>query len=122
MVQLVGVRVFKTVLILRSTHAAFDRQILHRLHVQRDALEFCEFRLQTSNDVAGGDMTDCQWLQVDLYSTAIGSRVNTVDSDERRETLNCWIAEDDRCQCLLAFGHRSKRYGLFCIRNSEYDA
>ena len=37
LVQLVDVRIFERVLILRAAHAVVDGDVLHRLHVQLDA-------------------------------------------------------------------------------------
>ena len=38
-----GVRIFQAVLVLRAADAVFHRQILHRLHVQRDAVNLASF-------------------------------------------------------------------------------
>ena len=51
--QFLGVGIFQAVLILRAADAGFDRQVLHRLHEQRDALDLGQRRLQAANHLAG---------------------------------------------------------------------
>ena len=46
MAQLVGVYVFQGVLKFGAADAIFDGEILHRLHEERDAVDFGEFWLQ----------------------------------------------------------------------------
>ena len=41
-VQFIDVRVFEAVLVLRAADPVLDREVLHRLHEQRDALELGE--------------------------------------------------------------------------------
>ena len=51
--QLLRVGVFEAVLVLRAADAVFHRQVLHRLHVERDALDLGQLGLQAPDDVAG---------------------------------------------------------------------
>ena len=48
-----GVGIFERVLVLRPADAVFDGEILHRLHVKRDAFDLRQFGLQAADDVAG---------------------------------------------------------------------
>ncbi len=50
--QLAGVGVFEAVLKLRPADAIVDRDVLHRLHEQRDAFDLGQRRLQPPNHVA----------------------------------------------------------------------
>ena len=47
--QLVGIGVLDAELVLRAAHPVLDGQVLHRLHVERDALHLRELRLQTAD-------------------------------------------------------------------------
>ena len=53
--QLPASAIFEAVLKLGPAHPVFDRQILNRLHEERDALDLRQLRLQAANDVAGAD-------------------------------------------------------------------
>ena len=70
-IQFIGVRIFQRVLILRAADAVFHRQVLHGLHVQRDPIDFFEFRLQPSNHIAGAYFPLLQGLQVNEDAAAI---------------------------------------------------
>ncbi len=82
LVQFVGIRVFERVLILRAAHAVFHRQILHRLHVQRDAFDLRQFRLQAPDHVARADFSFFERLEVDENASAVECRVDAVRTDE----------------------------------------
>ena len=43
----------RRVLILRAADAVFDGQVLHRLHVERDAGDLRQLRLQAADDFGG---------------------------------------------------------------------
>ena len=94
-IQLVHVRIFERVLELRAAHAVFHRQILHRLHEQRDAGHLGQLRLQAANHVAGTDLSLVERFQVDQNASAVQRRVGAVDSDERRKTLDRRILQND---------------------------
>ena len=55
-IQLIGIRIFHAVLILRTRDTVFHGQVLYRLHVQRDALNLRQLRLQPADDIAGADL------------------------------------------------------------------
>ena len=44
--EFLRVGIFDRILILRPAHAVFHRQVLHRLHEQRDPIHLRELRLQ----------------------------------------------------------------------------
>src|SRR4051812_31517073 len=52
-VQLVQVRVFQRVLVLRAADAVLNRQVLNRLHVERDAFNLLQIGLEPLNDLGG---------------------------------------------------------------------
>jgi hypothetical protein len=54
-VQLIGIRIFEGVLVLRPAHAIFHREILHRLQEQGDPFDPRQLRLQAADDVACTD-------------------------------------------------------------------
>src|SRR5439155_17358518 len=99
-----------------------DRQILHRLHVQSDALDVPEATLEATNDPCGIAIAFALRLQVDQHPPAVERRVLTVDADERRQAFDGGIVEDRARQCLLALGHRIEVYLLLRIRDSVNDA
>ena len=82
-------------MILRAADAVFDRQILHRLHVQRDAVDFLEFRLQPADHVGGVDVPLFQRLQIDENAPAIERGIGSVDADEGGKTLDGGIFQND---------------------------
>ena len=87
-VKLLAVGIFEAVLVLRPADAILDRQVLHRLHVQRDAVDLGQLRLQAADHVAGADLPRFERLQVDLDAAAVQRRVGAVDADERRQALD----------------------------------
>src|SRR6201999_4458241 len=102
------VDVFQAVLELRTADAIFDGEVLHRLHEERDAVDFCDLRLQATNYVGRGDIVAAilQRLQIDLHATAVDRGVGAVDADKRGETLNGRVFQDGARQRLLALSHR----------------
>ena len=100
-IQFLQVGIFQRVLILRAADAVLDRQVLHRLHVQRDAVDFLELRLQSLDHIGGVDASLVQRLQIDLNAPAIQRRVGSVDADERGNTLDGGILQDD-CEPVAA--------------------
>ena len=69
--QFLRVGVFHRVLILRAAHAVFHRQVLHRLHVKRDAVDLRQFRLQPRIISRGRRFALVARLQVDLNASAV---------------------------------------------------
>ena len=82
-VQLFSAGVFERILVLRAADAILDRQILDRLHIERDALHLGQFRLQPSHDFGGADSSFAQWLEIDQNPAAVECRVDAVHADER---------------------------------------
>jgi len=61
-IQLGLVGIFHRVLILGAAHDIVDGQILHRLHVQLDALDLLQLRCQAVDDLGRGYLTDLERL------------------------------------------------------------
>ena len=93
--QLLRVRAFHRILILRPAHPVFHRQVLHRLHVQRDAARPCASSgcRRRMISLARGFAFVAR-LQIDLNAAAVGSRVGAVNSDEGRKTLHIGILQN----------------------------
>ena len=47
--ELLGIGIFQTVLKLRPAYTVFDRQVLHRLHEQRDTFDFGQTWLESAD-------------------------------------------------------------------------
>ena len=84
--QFLGIRIFQAVLELGAADAVFHRQVLHRLHEERDPLDLGQFRLQLANDLrrirSPLSLLGSQRLEVDLDAAAVERRVGAVDADE----------------------------------------
>src|SRR5262249_54256186 len=91
--QLFGIGSFEAVLKLCTADAVLDRQVLHRLHEQRNALDIGQGRLQAADDVAGADMALFERLQVDLDTPAVDRRIGAVNADERRTNRGCMVLD-----------------------------
>ena len=100
-VQFVQVRIFQRVLILRAAHAVFHRQILHRLHVQRDAIHFFQFRLQAADHFGGVDVALFERFQVDQNASAVERGVGAINADEGGKAVHGGIFQDDGAELLL---------------------
>src|ERR1700752_415832 len=107
-VQLVLVRIFQTVLVLRSTDAILDSQILNWLHVKSDSINFRQRRLQTSHDLRGTNLPLGERLEIDQNASTVQRCICSVDSDKRGKTLYRTIFENDLGESLLLLGHRGK--------------
>ena len=88
--ELVRVGALERELVLRAADAVLDRQVLHRLHVERDALaRRASLRLQPPDDLASRRASRSrERLQVDQHAAAVERRVGAVDADERRQALD----------------------------------
>ena len=58
-------------------------------------------------------------LQVDLNAAAVGSRVDSVHPNKRRQTGYVRILKNDVRQLLLALGHGCERNGFRCLRDTQ---
>ncbi len=117
-VQLVGVGIFERVLVLRAADAIFHGQILHRLHIQRDARDLGQLRLQSPDHVAGADLPLLERLQVDLNASRVQRGVGSIDADERRQALDRRILQNHFIQRLLPLRHGPERDGLLGFGNA----
>ncbi len=109
--QLVRIGILDGELVLRAADTVLDRQVLHRLHVQRDAFDARHSRLQIADHVDGA-VALRQRLQIDQHPAAVQRRIGAVDADERRQALDRRVLQDDGGECLLPFRHRGKRHRL----------
>src|SRR5262245_30220060 len=99
------VGVFKAVLKLGPAHTVFYREILYRLHEERDAFDLRKLGLEPANHVAGAGPAYLDRLQIDLDPAAIERRVRTVDPNEGRKARDGGIFQDHARQSLLPLGH-----------------
>ena len=103
-IQFARIGIFQGVLILRAAHAIFDGEVLHRLHIERNAIDLFQIWLEAPDDIRGVDLAVFQRLQIDLDTPAVQRRVRAVDADEGRKTLDrgsckiTWVS----CCCFSA--------------------
>ncbi len=83
LIQLVGVRIFERVLILRTADAIVHGDVLHRLHVDLNSRNLLKVILQSANHVGSAHVALVKGFQVDRDPPAIQRRVDAVGSDER---------------------------------------
>src|SRR5215510_7367035 len=81
-VQFVNIGILEAVLVLRPADAVFNRQLLHRLHVQRDSSYTCQIRLKTANDIAGVNSSLIKRLEIDLNASGVDGEIRSVDTDK----------------------------------------
>ena len=89
--QFSGIGVFHRILVLGAADAAFHSQVLHRLHVERDAFHFGQFRLQIANDLGSSLFTLIARLQIDLDAAAVRRDVRAIDADKRSQVVDVRI-------------------------------
>jgi hypothetical protein len=114
--KLVRIGILDDELILRAADAGVDGQVLHRLHVERDAGDVRGLFLEAADDVAGARAALVARLQVDQEAAGIERRVGAVDADEGGQAVDIGVLEDGGGERLLAFrhrgiGHRLRRLG-----------
>ncbi len=105
-VQLSRVRVFERVLILGATDTIIDCQILHRPHVEPDALDLRKLRPEAADQLRGGEPAPRERLEVDLNAAAVESRIGSVGPDEGGDALHGRVREQHSRQRLLPLYHR----------------
>src|SRR5450759_701624 len=103
------VGVFHRILVLGAADAAFHGQVLYRLHVERDAFDLGQFRLQIANDLGSSLFTLIARLQIDLDASAVRRDVGSIDADERSQVVDVRLLQNRLCQFLLPLGHGHKR-------------
>ena len=94
-IQLIAFGIFQRVLILRAADAIFDRQILHRLHVKRDAVDFASSGCKRRITSVALIFRSFERLEIDQHASAVQRCVRAVDADERRKTLDRGIFQND---------------------------
>ncbi len=120
--QLGGIGVFKRVLKLGATDPVFDRQILHRLHVQRDPVHPGGSRRKPPDQVADLLPPLIRRLHVDIHPPAVQRRIRAIDPNEGRQAFDRRFFQKGRCQSLLAIGHRLEGHGLRGFGDAENHA
>ncbi len=80
--QFLRVRIFNRILKLRAAHAVFHRKILHRLHVESNAVDLRQFRLQPPNNRRSVVGAFISRLQIDLNPAFVRRGVRAIYSDE----------------------------------------
>src|ERR1019366_4358133 len=100
----------------------FDGEVLYRLHVERDAIDFFQIWLEPPDDIRGADFALFQRLQIDLDTPAVQCIVGGVDADERRKTLYRRILQEQMGELLLLFRHSGEGDGLPGFRNALNDS
>ena len=103
--QFLRIRIFYRILELGAAHAVFDRQILHRLHVESNAVDLRQLRLQSTDDRGRvvGPLIDR--LQVDLDPALVWRGVGAIHSDKRRQAVDRLVLQNDFRQLLLPLRH-----------------
>ena len=76
--QLIRVRVFERVLVLRATHAIFHREVLQGLQKTLNPVDLRDFRLQPPDHIAGAGGTLLAIAQVDLDAAAVQRHIGAV--------------------------------------------
>ena len=69
--ELARVGILQAVLVFRAAHDVLDRDVLHWLHVQADALHLGERLLQPADEVRRRLLSHVERLQVDLDPPAV---------------------------------------------------
>src|SRR5262249_4384683 len=92
--EFAGVGVLEYEIVLRPADRCVDRQILDRLHVERDAGNVSRFPLQPSNYIAGRGSALIERLEVDEKPTSVERRVGAIDPDKGRQTDNIGVLQD----------------------------
>ena len=92
-------------MIRRAADGRIDRQVLHRLHVERDAGDARDFALQPADDLAGGKIALVMRLERDQEAAGIERLIGAVDADERAEADDVRIFEDRVGKLALQVGH-----------------
>ena len=87
-VQFVRIGIFERVLILGAADAVIHRDVLHRLHVERDSLHLLQVGLQPADQIRGAEVAIRKRLQVDRHAAAVERRIGAVGADERGKTLD----------------------------------
>src|SRR5207302_387371 len=121
-IQLLRIRVFDRVLKLRAADPVLHRQVLYRLHVERNAHHLRQLRLQPANDFGCGLPSLSTRFQVDLNAAAVGSRVNAIHANEGRQAGYIAILQNNFRQFLLALRHGVEGNRLRGLRDAENHA
>ena len=101
---------------MRAADGAFDGEILHRLHVKRDAGQRRRGILDPLHHRGDAGFALIVRCEVDQDSSAVERRIGAVDTDKRRQTLDVRVFQDRAGELLLplrhrGIGHRLRRFG-----------
>ena len=78
----------------RAADGGVDRQILHRLHVERDADDAGNLLLQPPDDLGRSEVALVVRLQIDQEPAGVLRLVGAVDADEGAQALDVRVLED----------------------------
>ena len=92
-------------IVLRAADRCVDRQILDRLHVERDAGNVSRISFQAPNYVAGRGSALIGRFEVDQKPTSVEGRVGAIDADEGRQADDVGVLKDDGRERLLTSCH-----------------
>ena len=88
------VRVFKHEMVRSAADRGVDGQVLHRLHVKRDADDAGYFLLYAADDLRRRELSLVVRLEIDQEPPGILRLIGAVDADERTQAFNVRVAED----------------------------
>src|SRR6266571_4036539 len=120
--ELVRIRVLDGELVLGAADAVLDGEVLHRLHVEGDALDLRDPRLQPPHDLRDVGAALGPGLQVDEHAAVVERGVDAVHADERGDAFHGGVLQDRLGQGALALGHRGERDRLRRLGDSLDDA
>jgi len=116
--QLGGIGVDEGILVLRARDAGADRDVLRRLHVNREAVEACQLRAQAADHLVGACGALALRLQSDEH-LAFVERLRSARADLRADRGDRGILENDGERRLHFLFHRLKRDVVGRLRHGD---
>ena len=105
-------------MIAGAADARIDRQILHRLHIELDAVHRRGgSQLEPADDLSDRRLARAGRLQLDQKPSAVQRHIGAVDADEGTEVGDIGILADDVPERPLSVGHRGEGNFLARLRN-----
>ena len=116
-IELIYVRILQCVLVLRAAYPVIDGDVLHRLHVQLDAIDLGQAGVKAANHVGGAEIALVERLEIDRHAAAVQGGVGAIGANEGGEAFHRRILQDHLGQILLGFGHGGKGDGGWRLRD-----
>ena len=107
-IQLVLVGILQRVLVLCAADTVVHRNVLHRLHVELDARNLRQIRLQPANHIRGAQIALIERLQVDRHPSAVQGGIGPIRTDKGGDAFDGRVLEHDVGQLLLLLCHGRK--------------